>query len=228
MTMKSHCTTLDPLTIASMMLSKPQSSIIAASLVLLALSCPCCAAKATSRSLLLANETAAFECGKPNTPCGNAVPAGVTCSKGAGWCREGYYCGQEGHTSPAKCLPVPKDCGKAGNVCCPSNAATPHKSDTRPFDPEPCCRDGSTCIYPRPDGTEPTPDPHAGITGEIDSVAGHGPLANLLMHCAMPCKPCRLHRAGPALCHSHMPCKPCRLHLPQMHRMRIVWFNCVA
>jgi hypothetical protein len=33
----------------------------------------------------------AFECGQPLGPCGEAVPAGVTCPKGAGWCTAGHY-----------------------------------------------------------------------------------------------------------------------------------------
>jgi hypothetical protein len=63
-----------------------------------------------------------FECGKPNMPCGSAIPEGKKCEKGPGWCEPGYFCGFETTTAePSKCLPIPKDCGKAGNPCCPSN-----------------------------------------------------------------------------------------------------------
>lgn len=63
-----------------------------------------------------------FVCGKPYMPCGSAIPEGKKCEKGAGWCESGYYCGFEATTAePSKCLPLPKDCGKAGSPCCPSN-----------------------------------------------------------------------------------------------------------
>jgi hypothetical protein len=42
---------------------------------------------------------------------------------------------------------LPKNCGKAGYECCPSNAKTPHTSSTNALDREPSCSDGSNCIY---------------------------------------------------------------------------------
>jgi hypothetical protein len=63
-----------------------------------------------------------FECGKPNMPCGLAIPEGNKCEKGPGWCEPGYFCGFETTTAePSRCLPIPRDCGKAGKPCCPSN-----------------------------------------------------------------------------------------------------------
>jgi hypothetical protein len=40
-----------------------------------------------------ATMTSSADCGKPWAPCGSAIPAGVRCEKGAGWCQPGYYCG---------------------------------------------------------------------------------------------------------------------------------------
>lgn len=45
-----------------------------------------------------ANSTAAFECGKPLGPCDKAIPAGVLCDKGPGYCQTGYFCGWEQNT----------------------------------------------------------------------------------------------------------------------------------
>lgn len=97
---------------------------------------------------VLGRPTAAFKCGQPNSPCGLDIPKNVTCEKGPGWCEPGYHCSQEG-PGGIQCLPVPKDCGKAGNQCCPSNADVPHNdaSDKAQTSREPFCRDGSTCWY---------------------------------------------------------------------------------
>jgi hypothetical protein len=102
-----------------------------------------------------AADSAALECGKPYALCGNSIPAGVQCDKGAGWCEPGYYCGFSKDPRGTMCLPVPKDCGRAGNKCCPSNADKPHRANSTGIDPvtgkeevrEPFCRDGSTCFY---------------------------------------------------------------------------------
>jgi hypothetical protein len=110
----------------------------------------------------------AFECGAPLAPCGEAIPAGTKCPKGAGWCTAGHYCGYPEDSSKAQCVPLPKNRGKAGYECCPSNAATPHTSSTDPLKRIPFCKDGSTCKYDfLQQTTSMTPDPYAGVKGEI-------------------------------------------------------------
>jgi hypothetical protein len=92
----------------------------------------------------------AFECGAPLAVCGEYVPKDAKCAKGNGWCQAGHYCAStesESDKGHLKCLPVPKDCGTAGNVCCPSNTDTPHTASTKALDRVPFCRDGSTCFY---------------------------------------------------------------------------------
>jgi hypothetical protein len=109
-----------------------------------------------------------FDCGQPLGPCGEAVPAGVTCPKGAGWCTAGYYCGRDRKgDSKVKCMHLPENCGTAGYDCCPSNAETPHTSDTDTSNRTPFCKDGSTCVF-NPDSrwTSISPDPHEGVRGE--------------------------------------------------------------
>lgn len=106
-------------------------------------------------SACIAPSATAFACGKPGALCGNSIPEGVQCNKGAGWCEPGYYCGRPKGTINTTCLPVPKDCGKAGKLCCPSNAVRPHRANRTGIDPvtgkqedhRPFCRDGSTCYY---------------------------------------------------------------------------------
>lgn len=67
---------------------------------------------------------------------------------GAGWCEPGHFCGYESTTTePSKCLPLPKDCGKAGQPCCPSNTDSPHTSLEDKMGRKPYCKDGSTCFY---------------------------------------------------------------------------------
>jgi hypothetical protein len=110
----------------------------------------------------------AFECGAPFALCGESVPKDAKCPKGNGWCQAGHYCGLD--KGQSKCLPMPKDCGKAGNVCCPSNTDTPHNASTngrRPF-----CRDGSTCFFHwRDDELFNTPA-YAGVTGRHFGLKG--------------------------------------------------------
>jgi hypothetical protein len=107
----------------------------------------------------------AFECGAPQAPCGREIPAGTTCPKGPGWCTAGHYCGND--KGDSKCMPLPNNCGKAGNVCCPSNAETPHTSSTYPYDREPFCKDGSTCAYFGSDANlGNNPDIYAGVKGK--------------------------------------------------------------
>jgi hypothetical protein len=96
-----------------------------------------------SRPLLYTASTpakpTAFECGKPNGSCeiDILVNRSVTCEKGPGWCQPGYYCCRNTtdswgfSTGPELCKPIPKDCGKAGYPCCPSNTDAPHGRDTR-------------------------------------------------------------------------------------------------
>ena len=91
-----------------------------------------------------------FECGKPYMPCGSAIPDGKKCEKGAGWCESGFYCGYDATTTePSRCLPVPKDCGKAGQPCCPSNSDSPHSGSTEDkLQRKPFCKDpNSYCFY---------------------------------------------------------------------------------
>jgi hypothetical protein len=109
----------------------------------------------------------AFECGAPSAPCGENLPAGTTCPKGSGWCTAGHYCGYAERSSKAQCIPLPKNCGTAGNVCCPSNTRTPHTSETPPLERNPLCTDGSTRVFdPVKRSTSMTPDPYAGVEGE--------------------------------------------------------------
>jgi hypothetical protein len=104
-----------------------------------------------SRVLLQSASNATFECGKPMGPCGTAIPAGVTCDKGPGYCQPGYFCGWEQNTGqPSRCLPLPAKCGTAGNPCCPSNTKTPHTSNDDKLNRQPYCSDGSTCFFFRP------------------------------------------------------------------------------
>jgi hypothetical protein len=118
-------------------------------------------------SLSITPSAAAFTCGAPLAPCGENLPAGTTCPKGAGWCTAGHFCGYAKGESKAKCVPLPKNCGKAGNVCCPSNTKTPHTSETPPLERNPLCTDGSTCVFdPLARSTSMTPDPYAGVEGE--------------------------------------------------------------
>jgi hypothetical protein len=106
-------------------------------------------------SACIAPAATAFECGKPHALCGNSIPKGVQCDKGAGWCEPGFFCGFSRDSRGSTCLPVPKDCGRAGNKCCPSNADKPHRANRTGIDPvtgkeelhEPFCRDGSTCFF---------------------------------------------------------------------------------
>jgi hypothetical protein len=111
---------------------------------------------------------AAVTCGAPLAPCGENLPPGTTCPKGAGWCTAGHYCGYAKGSSKAQCVPIPKNCGTGGNPCCPSNAETPHTSTTPPLDRKPFCKDGSSCTYnPLTLSTSMTPDPYAGVEGEL-------------------------------------------------------------
>jgi hypothetical protein len=90
----------------------------------------------------------AFQCGAPLAPCGAAIPPGVTCARGPGWCAEGHFCGWEGSTvEPSRCLPLPPRCGTDGHDCCPSNAERPHASAQDKLQRKPFCRDGSTCVF---------------------------------------------------------------------------------
>jgi hypothetical protein len=106
-------------------------------------------------STWLARAATAFECGKPGALCGNSIPVGVQCDNGAGWCEPGYFCGFSKGIKGSTCLLVPKDCGRAGNKCCPSNADKPHRANSTGIDPitgkeearMPFCRDGSTCFF---------------------------------------------------------------------------------
>jgi hypothetical protein len=122
------------------------------------------------RVLLQSGSAASFECGKPMGPCGTAIPAGVTCDKGPGYCQPGYFCGWEQNTGePSKCLPVPAKCGQAGNPCCPSNTKTPHTSNEDKLKREPYCSDGSTCFFFRPMAGLPNGDIYAGNKGRCCS-----------------------------------------------------------
>lgn len=90
-----------------------------------------------------------FVCGAPYAACGKAIPAGVTCTKGPGWCAPGFFCGWNQTTAEAsRCLPLPKDCGKVGKACCPSNYKTPHTQFDDQFSRLPMCTDPDTaCFY---------------------------------------------------------------------------------
>lgn len=89
-----------------------------------------------------------FQCGAPNGPCGAAIPAGVQCPKGPGWCQAGHYCGWSKNADEAsRCLPLPESCGKAGHACCPSNTDSPHTSLEDKLSRKPFCKDGSYCLY---------------------------------------------------------------------------------
>lgn len=106
-----------------------------------------------------------FQCGAPNGPCGAAIPAGVQCPKGPGWCQAGYYCGWSKNTDEAsRCLPLPESCGKAGHACCPSNTDSPHTSLDDKLNRKPFCKDGSYCLYWPPLRGDKS-DIYAGNTG---------------------------------------------------------------
>jgi hypothetical protein len=118
-----------------------------------------CVLEASAFRLLLHASSAragvfTFECGKPNGPCGNSIPAGVLCEMGPGWCQPGYFCSKTNasnilrqQTAQELCLPVPKDCGKAGQPCCPSNTDAPHDKAAPQQQRLPFCRDGSSCFF---------------------------------------------------------------------------------
>lgn len=129
-----------------------------------------------SRPLYTASTPAkptAFECGKPNGPCGFDIPANVTCEKGPGWCQPGYYCGRNetdswgGSSGPELCKPVPKECGKAGHPCCPSNTDAPHGKDTPREQRLPFCRDGSSCFCERLSPPDIYVSPYSGALGRL-------------------------------------------------------------
>lgn len=126
--------------------------------LLLASLCLVASARAPPRTLLQGTSSstadkgaAPCECGKPLGFCGAYIPDGVTCEKGAGWCKAGHSCMEDKDDNrQLKCLPIPKDCGKAGQPCCPSNADGPHTKETPESERLPFCRDGSTCFYTKP------------------------------------------------------------------------------
>lgn len=131
----------------------------------------------TSCAVLLAviavlQHAAAVEsnCGRPGDHCGSA-PGGVVfgCPGNPGFCQPGYYCGKDKRSGDSKCMPVPKDCGKFGGPCCPSNAEKPHTSSTASDDRKPFCRDGSLCYF-SVEQIYNTNDPYAGITSECAAV----------------------------------------------------------
>jgi len=108
----------------------------------------CCLMTSCHARVLTAVDQQAFECGKALGPCGSAIPAGVSCPKGPGYCQPGYFCGWEKNTKePSRCLPIPNNCGKAGSPCCPSNTDSPHTSNDDKLNRKPFCKDGSTCFY---------------------------------------------------------------------------------
>jgi hypothetical protein len=127
----------------------------------------CCLYTANAVPPALPPANATFECGKPLAPCGKALPAGINCPKGAGWCAAGHYCGFPKNSTKAKCKPLPKNCGKAGYECCPSNAETPQTNATNPLNCKPFCMDGSTCVYSSGNSTSKSPEVYAGVTGEV-------------------------------------------------------------
>lgn len=142
----------------------------------------CSSVLAATRSPLSATaltQSSAFECGKPGAPCGKAIPADANCKNGPGFCSAGHYCSiwvtkEGGYSKFPKCLPLPKDCGTAGNECCPSNKDSPHLSLDDKLQRQPTCTDGSHCFYypPRPfafrsvQEFEASHDPYAALKGE--------------------------------------------------------------
>jgi hypothetical protein len=154
-------------------------------LVLLRCSTVNAAVNAPLRATALNQAPAAFECGKPGAFCGKAVPAGANCKGGPGFCQAGHYCGydvdrtkKDGRSDFPKCLPIPKNCGTAGNECCPTNKDSPHRSIDDKLQRQPTCTDGSYCFYwPLIGGrsSEAYHDPYAAITGRpklVSSVLG--------------------------------------------------------
>lgn len=121
------------------------------------------------------NGTTAFECGKPYGPCGMAIPSGVTCPQGPGYCQAGHFCGWKQNTQEkSSCLPLPENCGKAGSLCCPSNTDSPHTSQEDKLKRKPFCKDGSTCFYFAPMPGLDYGDIYAGNTGECGMGRGCG------------------------------------------------------
>jgi hypothetical protein len=101
-----------------------------------------------------------------------ATAAAVT---GAGWCEPGHFCGYESTTTePSRCLPLPKDCGKAGQPCCPSNTDSPHTSLEDKMGRKPYCKDGSTCFYFAPVPGLNNGDMYAGNKGAVGGWEGVG------------------------------------------------------
>jgi hypothetical protein len=76
-----------------------------------------------------------------------------------------------------RCMPLPKDCGKAGIPCCPGNAAKPF-TDPK-VTPKPTCSDGSYCFY------TPTPDASGWSAPAFASPAGSllGEHTVWMLHC---------------------------------------------
>jgi hypothetical protein len=106
-----------------------------------------------------------FKCGAPGAPCGQAIPPGISCPKGPGFCAPGHYCGNETNmVGQPRCLPLPADCGRAGKPCCPNNAEAPHTSEADKLARKPSCKDGSTCFYVR--ASAGWGDAFAGVSGE--------------------------------------------------------------
>jgi len=159
------------------------------SLFLLCLLWNCQASRVLQASTAV--DQSAFECGKPLGPCGSAIPAGVSCTKGPGYCQPGYFCGWENNTKePSRCLPIPANCGKAGSPCCPSNADSPNTSNDDKLNRKPFCKDGSTCFYFAPMPGLDNGDIYAGNKGNgactaIPADCGTGP--------GSPCCPMPYH-----------------------------------
>jgi hypothetical protein len=91
-----------------------QPSCLVSFLLLLGL-LPLCTSARVARSLsAVQQESEPFGCGKPYGPCRWAVPEGVSCDGGRGFCQRGYHCAAENVTGPSRCMPVPPNCGVAG------------------------------------------------------------------------------------------------------------------
>lgn len=75
------------------------------------------------------------------------------------------FVGLTGFPPSVRCLPLPKNCGTAGNPCCPSNTDSPHQTLQDKLNKKPFCKDGSTCFYFAPVPGLDNGDMYAANTG---------------------------------------------------------------
>jgi hypothetical protein len=147
-------------------------SYIPAVVALLAL----CHSAAAGRHLHAAAADAS--CGASGSPCGASLSSSCHPS-GLGYCQPGFFCGWTFSDTDKKtvCMPVPKDCGKPDQSCCPGNAATAITDPDKT--PKPTCSSGGYCFFtPTPDASGWSAPPFASPAGPLlgESAVGITPL----------------------------------------------------